>query len=550
VQRLRGRLRPFRTPWVGEVLLAEQVITLSQLEKALERQTELGQPIGVTVVMLGLAAEEEVLAAINKHYRIAAEALTENIAGMIRSRAASRRSLHELRRLLRMRLSLVIAAVIWVTILALSLVVIGRHETRLTNDAMQLGAVSLDYLAESARGPLVAGNAADLNRIAKAITRTQGVREAIVTDNADVVRAHSNAKAIGERLTTDPAAQGQRLERDVTYAVSKNTAGSKLLFMRKPVLSQGKRVGWAHLVISLDGISREVLREGVMIGLLSLLIVAFGVMLAIQQGGSLLRPVSAWLASAPTGESAEEFRVRVRSHHEFEDLAASFDHISQQLSQKLMVERSFGRYVNPSVLEMIRANPEEPWLKGQRNQVSVLFTDVRGFTAIAETREPEAIVDALNEYFAIATSAIVAAGGYVDKYIGDAVLGVFGVPSSHDDHALLAVKAAVTIQKQLKRRSRNNLNPFLDKVGIGVNSGLVLSGNIGSDDKMEYTVIGDCVNVASRLNGLAAPGEIIVSDAVVSQIPSHLITLRTLAAQPVKGKKELVVAHKVLKTEF
>jgi adenylate cyclase len=550
LRHLRGRLRPFRTPWVGEVLLREQVITPAQLHKALARQREVEQPIGLTVVQMGLASEEEVLAAINKHFRIAASALTENIAALIRSRAASRRALQRLRRLLRVRLSLVVIAVTWATILALSLVVLGRQQAQLTDNAIRLGAVSLGYLAEDSRTALGEGDSATLDRLARTVAHTEGIREAIVTDADGIVRARSGGGVTGQRLQPDRAAQGTRLAGNVTYAVVNEPGAGKVLYLRKPVVAQSRVVGWAHVAISLEGISREVRHEGLLIGLLSLLIVAFGVVLAMQQGGRLLRPVSAWLASAPGNEGKEEFRVQVRANHEFEDLAASFDHISQALTQKLMVERSFGQYVNPSVLEMIRANPEEPWLKGQRNEVTVLFADVRGFTSIAEMREPEAVVEALNEYFAVATGAIVEHGGYVDKYIGDAVLGVFGVPSAHEDHALRAVRAAVTMQKQLKRRSRNNLNPFLNRIGVGVNSGVVVSGNIGSDHKMEYTVIGDCVNLASRLNGLAGPGEIVISDTVALEIPSHLMVLSTLEPQHVKGKKELIIAHKVLKTEF
>ena len=547
--RLTDRLRPLRTPWVGEVLLREKVITDAQLERALQAQQEIDEPIGRTVVELGLADEEQVLAAINKHYRIAASALSENIAALIRSRAESRRSLSRLRRMLRMRLSLVIVGVIWLTIFALSLVVLAWHRAQLMDNAVQLGALSADYLAENAKVPLLKGNVLELNRVVNSVMQTPGVRYGIVTDRSDIARAHSDPKLIGRHVGEDPAQNGRR-EGDVAYTVIEARDGSRVLHVSRPVTFQSKVLGKVQLGLSLDQVGVRLRQEGLLIGLLSLLIVAFGVVLAIQQGGRLLRPVSAWLASSPVGNGGEDFHFSVRKGHEFEDLAESFDNISRELAQKLMVERSFGRYVNPNVLEMIQANPEEPWLKGTRNEVSVLFTDVRGFTAIAESKEPEAIVEALNEYFATATAAIVAEGGHVDKYIGDAVLGVFGVPAAHHDHALRAVKAAVTMQKNLKRRARNNLNPFLHRIGIGVNSGIVVSGNIGSEEKMEYTVIGDCVNVASRLTGLAEPGEIIISESVAYEIPRHLITLSEMEARQVKGKKDPVIAFKVLKTEF
>jgi adenylate cyclase len=548
-QRLGERLRSFRTPRLGEVLVRERVVTRPQLVRALERQSQLELPLGRTVVELGLAQEGEVLAAINKHYRIAASALTEHIAAMIRSRADSRRSLSRLRRLLRVRLSLVLVAVIWATILALSLVLLGRQQAQLTQGAVRLGALGVSFLAESAKVPLLQGDPLQLSRAVKAATQGEGVRYGAVTDSEGVVQAHSDPREVGRRLPDGGPTRSWRREGDVAYQLRKDAEGVPLLLLVKPITFQSKLLGRAHLGISLAPVSRQMRQEGILVAVLAVLIAAFGVLLAIRQGGRLLRPVSQWLASSPAGH-AQEFHVRIRPEHEFEDLADSFDSISRQLSQKLMVERSFGQYVNPAVLDMIQANGEEPWLKGTRSQVSVLFTDVRGFTAIAGEREPERIVDALNEYFAIATAAIVREGGYVDKYIGDGVLGIFGLPAPCEDHALRAVKASVDMQRDLRRAARNNLNPFLHRIGIGVNSGLVLAGNIGSEDKMEYTVVGDCVNVASRLNGLAEPGEIIIGEEVAQMLPRHLVTLSELEPRQVKGKKEPLRCYKVLRTEF
>lgn len=546
LRRLWRRLRHPRTPLVGALLMRARVITPAQLAKALAAQDASDEPLGRIVVQLGLASEDEVLAAINRRFHIAASALDEDIETLIRSRAHSRRSLHRLQRGLRFRLTLVIAAVIWITILALSLVMLTRQLARLRDNAVHLGAVSLDYLAEGVRQPLQAGDVAALERQVRTVARASGAREAVVTDSRGNVRARAGSAAAARR-SVGPV---RRLAGGATYTLAQDRAGHEVFYLRKAVMDQSRRLGTVELAIPLEPVTREVRREALLIGLLSLLILLFGVMVAIQQGGRLLRPLSAWLASMPGGGAGGEYRVRVRPHHEFEDLAASFDRISRELGQKLIVERSFGRYVNPAVLKQIRANPEQPWFRGQRNEVSVLFADVRGFTAIAETREPEEVVEALNEYFAVATAAIVKHGGYVDKFIGDAVLGVFGVPATQEDHALRAVRSAMAMQKQLRRRARNNLNPFLERIGIGVNTGVVVSGNIGSEDKLEYTVIGDCVNVASRLNGLAAPGEVIISDAVAQQIPTRLLTMSTLDAQHVKGKKAPVTAHKVLRTEF
>jgi adenylate cyclase len=139
-------------------------------------------------------------------------------------------------------------------------------------------------------------------------------------------------------------------------------------------------------------------------------------------------------------------------------------------------------------------------------------------------------------------------GGYVDKFMGDAVLGVFGVPVFHHDHAERAVKAAVAMQKELLERGKDNRNPFLSRIGIGISSGVVVSGNIGSQVKMEYTVIGDSVNVASRLNRLAGPGEIIVS-ANIYELAKNIVSVKSLPPQKIKGKSEPVEVFQILDTQ-
>jgi adenylate cyclase len=219
--------------------------------------------------------------------------------------------------------------------------------------------------------------------------------------------------------------------------------------------------------------------------------------------------------------------------------------MAQELLKKLLIQKSFGRYVSPEVLDMILSRPDESWLKGTRSEASTLFTDIRDFTAYSETRNPEEVVEALNEYFEIVTQSILKNGGYVDKFIGDAVLGVFGVPVSHTDHAERAVKAAIGIQRELQQQAGKNSNPLLSKVGISINSGVVVSGNLGSQVKMEYTVVGDSVNVASRLNRFAGSGEIIISKNIY-ELTKNIVSVKALPPQEIKGKSEMVEIFQVL----
>jgi len=219
--------------------------------------------------------------------------------------------------------------------------------------------------------------------------------------------------------------------------------------------------------------------------------------------------------------------------------------MAEELWKKFLIQKSFGRYVSPEVVEMILSQPEETWLRGTRSEASIFFADIRGFTAYSETRDPEEVVEALNEYFEITTQFILKYGGYVDKLIGDAVLGVFGVPIYHNDHPERAVRAAIDMQNELLQQSAKNKNPFLSKIGVGIHSGVVVSGNLGSQLKMEYTVIGDSVNVASRINNLAGPGEIIISEHLYEMV-NNIVTVKALPPQKIKGKSELIQAFQVI----
>ena len=116
--------------------------------------------------------------------------------------------------------------------------------------------------------------------------------------------------------------------------------------------------------------------------------------------------------------------------------------MSKELWNKLKMQKSFGSYVSPEILQMIMEHPEEGWLKGSRMEITVLFADIRGFTSFSESKTPEEVVESVNRYFQIATRHIQHYGGYIDKFIGDAVLGIFGAPAAQVDHAARALRAA------------------------------------------------------------------------------------------------------------
>jgi adenylate cyclase len=252
-------------------------------------------------------------------------------------------------------------------------------------------------------------------------------------------------------------------------------------------------------------------------------------------------------ATEAIGKGDYRHRVILRRTDELGDLAKAFNRMGDELCTHMLTRASFGKYVGQEVLDLILADPERVWLKGRKNEATIVFADIRGFTAYAENREPEAVVEVLNTYFETATGAILDHGGYVDKFIGDGVLGVFGVPVYRSDHVERAVRAGLDLLERLCCHSGRDRFP-LSSVGIGIHSGPVVSGNIGSQAKLEYTVIGHTVNLASRLSTLAVAGEVLVTDAVCRPLGDR-IQVEAAGMRVVKGNIEPVHTYRVLSIE-
>jgi len=176
--------------------------------------------------------------------------------------------------------------------------------------------------------------------------------------------------------------------------------------------------------------------------------------------------------------------------------------------EKRWLRKAFSQYLSPTVIEEIMEHPEKLQLGGEKREVTVMFSDIRGFTSLSEKLEPEQITNILNEYFTPMSEIIFRHNGTLDKYIGDAIMAFFGAPIPAEDHERLACKAALDMIKSLEELKEmwraKNMPPFIQelRIGIGINSGPVVVGNMGSESRFDYTIIGDNVNLASRLEGI------------------------------------------------
>jgi adenylate cyclase len=203
------------------------------------------------------------------------------------------------------------------------------------------------------------------------------------------------------------------------------------------------------------------------------------------------------------------------------------------------------RYVHPAVVERLLSNPAELKLGGTKREVTVLFADIGGFSALAEKLPPEVLVGTLNEYLGLAAQAVLAEGGMLDKFLGDAVMGLFNWPERQEDHALRAIKAALRIVGDASRANEKAELGVALQFKVGINAGEAVVGNVGIPQRSDYTAIGDAVNLAKRLQEHAHPGQILVSSAVYESA-RDVLDARPLEPVMVKGRSTPVRVYELL----
>lgn len=209
----------------------------------------------------------------------------------------------------------------------------------------------------------------------------------------------------------------------------------------------------------------------------------------------------------------------------------------ERLQQQAQARASFERFLPRQVVDEILRTPNGIRLGGVRQKITSLFADIRGFTTLSEVSTPEVTVRLLNRYFTLVSEIIFRHGGTLDKYIGDGLMAIFGAPYGSPLDATLAVRAAVEMQRSMEKFNQQMVAERLPRVeiGIGINTGPAIVGYIGSETRLDYTAIGDTINTAARLEGLAGPGQILISENTMQSLDENF-SLRPVEIDKLKGK--------------
>jgi adenylate cyclase len=272
----------------------------------------------------------------------------------------------------------------------------------------------------------------------------------------------------------------------------------------------------------------------VFLGIGCALTLGFGLPFTVGAGFSpFLQPIRD-LAAGTQRVAAGDYsqRVPVVQDDDLGALAASFNRMQAGLAERQRLHAAFGTYVDPTLAARLLEQGDDVFA-GERRQVTVVFVDIRDFTPFAEVNTAEDTVARLNALFDIVVPAIVDAGGHVNKFLGDGALAVFGAPNDLADHSDAAVRAAVLIHRLVAERFRGTL-----RIGIGINTGMVIAGTIGGGGKLEFTLIGDTVNVAARVEQLTkTTGDaILLTQQCVNALASRPPGLIDRGAHALKGK--------------
>ena len=258
----------------------------------------------------------------------------------------------------------------------------------------------------------------------------------------------------------------------------------------------------------------------------------------------LLGMVGITLGSRRLGHQIDERR---RAEEKVRQSEAELRVLNEQLERaKELLKQSFERYVSAQIVDEIMQSTQPVNLRGERKKVTILLSDIRGFTALSEQMSSEDLVQFLNIYFSAMIDIVFANEGAIDKFMGDAVLALFGAPLSHEDDSLRAVKAALAMQEKLRELNQQwgrGTRPDI-RVGIGISTGEVVVGNIGSAKRLEYTAIGQDVNYAQRVEELTKefPADILVTEATYQEIRNHVVAQK-FGPIAIRGKETPIYVY-------
>jgi adenylate cyclase len=416
------------------------------------------------------------------------------------------------------KLSLFITVLVVSCMILLGIILVQQQTGQLRDQISEQGHALVQLMAISAKEPLLAGDEIALDTITSSFMNNGSVLGTAITNlDGEIISRAGVLHEENNWLTRDAIQQIIKGSSNSSIWEWQPLAGNKrqlVMSFIRPVVFQNVAAGYALVTFSQSGMTHSMRRAVQAISGTTLMIIALSIAMSFMMGRRITQPIDKLVdASRTIGSGDYTFRFREQRKDELGLLMEAFNEMAEGMLEKSQVKNALSRYVSPGVARQIFSNLDNVVLSGKRVEGSVLFADIAGFTSISEKTQAEELVSMLNRYFSLISCACALNHGIVDKFMGDGVMLVFGAPETDKDHAFHAVTCALLIQKLIEHENRQRVSDNLAPVQfrIGINTGSMLAGNMGSHQRMEYTVVGDTVNLASRLCGITNSGQIVIS---------------------------------------
>lgn len=449
----------------------------------------------------------------------------------------------------RVRLPIAVKMATLITVLlvsgmsALAVLIVRNQQTLIRGHIEEFGQLITSQLAQTATEPMFTDQHYELAALVQRYAANPRVLGAVIYDN------HGQAVAsAGEQPDFGSLPQPGEAA-DFRFPRTQTTAAHRAIIISAPITFRGTVAGRVALALSrqsLDSAQREIIRSTALIT--ALLSIAICVV-AVYLGKRMARPIHTLVDATRLLQKGEFSQIPKRRGDEFDHLFDAINLMGEGLVRKTQVENILRQCLDQNVANQLLDQIEPVALGGAQVRASVLFADIVGFTSLSEKLSPEQVGEFLTEIFHCLDQCARVYDGTVDKFIGDAVMVIFGAPNADPEHAYHATACAVLMQKSIARLNlqRSARGEPSVQLRVGVNSGDMLAGLMGSNQRMDYTVVGDAVNLASRLCSEAKPGEVLVSAPIYRAVKGRP-GLR--AANPrrlrVRGKSEPVTICSII----
>lgn len=424
---------------------------------------------------------------------------------------------HKTRVPIAIKLALAITLLIVGGMSTLGFIILENQKSVLSQQIHDMGSAIARQFANSASEMVLSDDSLGLQTlVTNLVDKQQIIGAIIISDNAQDLSSNGTLPDI-------PFILSQISDKQLAHSFEWSTSEldqDQIICFQSPIMFRQLVAGQVLVTFSKEKMLHSLQQSRYVIIMITLLMTLIAILLAFIMSRHLSRPIHSLVsASKAIGEGNYQFRLNERRNDEIGELACAFNQMAHGLLQKTQVESAFSRYVSSNVARKILENLDEVQLGGKHVRASVLFADIVGFTGISEKLAPDEIANLLNEYFSHISSIAHLHGGHIDKFMGDCAMVVFGVPDFTTDHSFDAISCAVMIQQAVEKlnEQRVSQNKLPIHFKIGVNTGIMIAGNLGSNDRMEYTVIGDPVNLASRLANIAESDQIIVLEEFYNQ---------------------------------